>query len=389
VTADRPIRIMQVITDLDIGGAETMLYRMATGLDPARVQTAVLSLTSHGHYGPQLQAKGIPVAALGLRRQVPDPLAVARGLAGIRRFTPDVIQTWLYHADFFGLLANRGRRIPLVWNLRCSDMELSHYGLATRFLRRALARLSTVPDVVVANSEAGMLAHGALGYRPRRWEVIPNGFDFAQFRPDPEWREAGRRELGAAEGELVVALPARLDPMKDHDTFLAAAARIDPREPIRFVLVGRGTQPGNDAMDALVARHGLEGRVIRLGPRGDLARLYPAIDVVTLSSAFGEGFPNVLGEAMAAGCLAVSTDVGDARAILGEFGTVVPRRDPAALAEAWRAALRLGPDGRRRAALQARASAAARFSLRAIVQRYEALYRSLGESACGGRRCAA
>jgi len=170
--------------------------------------------------------------------------------------------------------------------------------------------------------------------------------------------------------------------MKDHANFLAAAAIAAAACPNAvFVLAGTGTEPGNPALEAAIAQHGIGDRVLRLGERRDLDRLYPAFDLVTLSSAFGEGLPLVLAEAMACGIPCVATDSGDAAAIVGDTGRIVPPRDPAALAAAWQEILALTADARRTLGERARVRVREHYDLSAVVGRYENLYRELVERA--------
>ena len=166
--------------------------------------------------------------------------------------------------------------------------------------------------------------------------------------------------------------------MKDHGNFLAAAARLAPVYPeLLFVLAGAGTDPANPALAGIIAAYGLRDRVLRLGERRDLERLYPAFDIVTLSSAFGEALPMVLGEAMSCGIPCVATDSGDAALVIGDAGIVVPPRDPAALAAGWHQLVALGPAGRQALGERARARIVEHYDLDRVVPRYTALYEEI------------
>jgi glycosyltransferase involved in cell wall biosynthesis len=350
-----PIRICHIISGLEANGAEAMLTRLAVRLRLRGYQNSVLSLSSEGHHGPHLRSAGIPITAVELRRDLRLPLGVLQGLRAVRRAKPDIIQTWLYHADLFGVLAQG--LVPtarLVWNIRCSDMGSLRYGKLTG----GLARLSRIPAAVIVNSAAGQRAHAALGYRPRLWQLIPNGFSLSELRADPAARAAFRASLGVRPDELLIGMVARADAMKDHATFLAAAERMTGA---RFVLIGRGTEN---------LRYGL-------GHRGDASRLICGLDILTLCSAYGEGFPNVVGEAMASAVPCVVTDVGDAAAIVGDTGRIVPPRDPAALCAAWQELEALGADGRETLGRRARQRIAEHYQIDAIVDRYDALYATL------------
>ncbi len=301
------MKILHLITGLERGGAETMLAKLVRQMAPDRFESVVVSLGVEGSVGRELRQAGIAVHALDMRRSLPSLAAFLRLLRIIRRERPALLQTWLYHADLVGLLAAAlTPGLPLLWNLRCSDMELANYSRRTAWVRGILARCSHRPTAVIVNSAAGQRVHAALGYRPRRWELIPNGFDTARFRPDAAARADWRRRLGIGEGETLIGMVARVDPMKDHATFLAAAARLAAaRGDVRFALVGRGTE-------ALRPEAPLAGRLQALGEQSDVAAILPAFDLLVLSSAFGEGFPNVIGEAMASGVCCIASDVGDA-----------------------------------------------------------------------------
>jgi glycosyltransferase involved in cell wall biosynthesis len=369
MTPPPPIPVLHLITDLDRGGAETMLARLVCATDRARFRSIVVSLTDRGTLGPEIAAAGVAVHALGMRRAIPPLIPFIRLLRLIRGERPRLLQTWLYDADFMGLLAAwLTPRLPLLWNLRGSDFGVAEYGMRMPSVRRFLALFSRRPAVVLVNSRAGQRFHEAVGYRPRRWELVPNGFDTDVFRPDPAARLRQRRTLGVAPATLLVGMIARVDPMKDHPTFLAAAARVAATEAdAAFLLAGRGTE-------SLPVPSALAGRCHALGERRDLPEILPALDLAVLSSAFAEGFPNVIGEAMAAGVPCIATDVGDAAAIIGDTGAIVPPRDPAALADAILAWLARGAGERAAAGAAARQRIVDRYSLASVVARYEALY---------------
>lgn len=372
------IRIVHVISDLDTGGAEVMLAKLVGAMDRDRFSNTVISLTDRGQLGEQIELSGVAVHALGMKRGRPDIFALPRLIRLFKTLNPTIVQSWLYHADLLSTLAVKFSGSPiLVWNVRCSDMDLKHYPPLTRWVQRVLAWWSATPAAVIVNSEAGKQQHERLGYRPRRWDVIPNGFDTERFRPDTSLRLPLRQEWKVPQDAVVVALVARVDPMKDHDTFLNAAQEVSKaRQNVCFPLVGKDTQ----TLEPAVAAKGLTDWVRMLGYRSDIECLLPGVDVLCLSSAFGEGFPNVLGEAMACGIPCVSTNVGDARSIIGDTGLVVPVRDPASLAHAIIDLIDRGPAARERLGRAARARIETEYSLARIVDRYTALYSDLSFS---------
>jgi len=370
------IRVTHLVTDLARGGAEVFLQRLVTA-QRDDIRHRVISLTSEGELGPEIRAAGLEVETLSLTGTARAPFALMRLIRVLREDTPDVLMTWLYHADFIGTLAALlGPRTKLVWNIRCADMDMSKYGYASRGLPHVLARLSRLPAVVVANSEAGRRFHEDYGYGPRRWEILPNGFDMETFRPDPVRRSQTRAALGVDESAPVVGLFARFDPMKDHATFLSAADLVTKARPdVLFLLAGRGTDSA--AFDRLIGdRSDLRTRLVLLGERRDVPELMRGSDIVVCAS-LTEGFPNTIGEAMASGVPCISTDVGDAAVLIGDTGGVVPKADPAALAHKIHEFLEMAPQARAALAERARGRIEEKFSLQAVVARYAGLFREL------------
>jgi glycosyltransferase involved in cell wall biosynthesis len=357
-------RVLHVTTTLQTGGAETMLASLVLAKRPEAMPARVVSLLPGGRIYEKLRAAGIPVTDLGMTRGMPSITAVVKLARLIREERPAVIQGWTYHGDLLAtlalLLSGRRRHTRLYWGVRCSDMDLSQYGQPLRIAVRTCALLSRIPDAIVANSVRGRDYHRAIGYRPGRFEVIANGIDTAKFHPDAAARARMRAEFGIGAEEPVLAMIARVDPMKDHGTFLLALERLPS---VKALAIGLRTE-------ALPIRPALH----RLGLRDDVQELLAACDVVVSSSAYGEGFPNALAEGMACGLPAVATDVGDARRIVGDTGLVVPPRDPAALAEAIQILLREPPEKRAERGRQARRRIEEHFSLARAVAAFDALY---------------
>lgn len=368
--------IVHIITGLGSGGAERMLARIATIGQAERVsRQVVISLTGEGFFGPALKTAGVELHCLGMRGFSLFPLF--RLVFLLRHAKPDLVMTWLYHADLMGTLASlmAGCR-RVVWNLRCSNMDMARYARTTRWAVAILAHLSRIPWAIVSNSEAGRRTHTALGYRPRRWCYLPNGFDLEEWRPDSAARLSVRQALGIASDAVVLTLVARVDPMKDHAGFLDAAARVAAADSrVHFLLAGRGATAAGLA--PYLRAEALDGRVSALGERRDVARLLQASDGLVLSSAFGEGFPNVIGEAMATGLPCIVTDVGDASAIVGDAGWVVPPNTPAALAEAMLAFLALSPQERLELGARCRHRIADNYDIVTVVAAYRRLFDGL------------
>jgi glycosyltransferase involved in cell wall biosynthesis len=370
-----------VITGLPIGGAQAMLVKLLSRHDRRAFAPSVIALRAGGAVEPALRALGVPVWSPGMTR-ANAPLAFARLVRRIRAERPDLVQTWMYHADLLGGAAAAAAGVPVLWGIRQSNLRPGVGPPTTWLTMLACARLSTrVPERIVCGSESARRVHAELGYDAARMVVIPNGFDLEAFRPRPETRAAVRERLGIAAGTPLIGLVARFHPQKDHETFLTAAALLRAERPdARFVLCGEGADAGNPQLARRLAELGLAGSCHAIGPLESTEELTAALDVAGSTSSFGEGFSNAVGEAMASGVPCVVTDVGDSREIVGGTGRVVPPGDPPALARAWSALLALPPP-ERSALGEAARRRIARFDLASTAARFESLYRECAEAA--------
>lgn len=371
------MRVLHIINGLASGGAETMLAKLLAGMDREAFEPAVVSLTDRGSLAEHLANLQVPVHALGFGSALPTPSAVWRLVRIVRRIRPHLIQGWMYHANLAAELASIcvSEPAPVLWNIRHSIYRLADEKCTTAAIIRLGARLSFRPAHILYNAHVSAVQHEALGYRFEKRVVIPNGFDTQRFIPSEQARVRIRTELGLSSSTVLIGLIARYHPMKDHATFLrAAGSLVDTHPDVHFLLVGRDVDWDNAALVRLIQDTGVGTRIHLLGERTDIHQVTAALDVSAISS-YSEGFPNVIGEAMACAVPCTVTDVGDSASIVGETGRVVPPRDHQALAEAWRALLRVGPAGRARLGRAARRRIEEHFSLPAVIARYEQLYR--------------
>ena len=373
------ISVLHVITGLEVGGAELMLLRLLAASISSHfpISHEVVSLTTIGPTGSRLQAAGVGVVSLGMRNGVPDPRGLVALVRLLRRRSPSLIQTWMYHADLLGGIAARlAGDIPVIWSIRQSDVKAENrlHRLLAQVINPLLSRW--MPKAIVCCGERVRDVHVGYGYAREKCVVIPNGFDLERFKANSGAGALLRAELKIPEDAPVVGMAARLHPMKDHATFLAAAAIVARSIPAAvFVLCGDGLTAGSPTVARLVLESGLPMERLRLiGRRDDLENIYPALTVAVLSSKSGEGFPNVLGEAMACGVPCVATDVGDSALIVGEHGRIVPPGDAGALAGAVLKLLHMPEAERTALGLAARAKIAERYSIAAVAGQYESLY---------------
>ncbi|MEM8501315.1 MAG: glycosyltransferase [Pseudomonadota bacterium] len=336
------MKILHVITGLGLGGAETVLVRLASAT-AHRHEVTVVSLTGDSYYAEPLRAMGIEVVVLGMPSGRLTRSGVLLLWETLRHKKPDLVQTWMYHADLLGgVLAKFAVNAPIVWGIRNSNLDAGKVSRSTRLVVKLCALLSHfVPDKIVCCSRAACELHQRKGYSKGKFEFIPNGYDLAQYAPaTPESVQTIRDELGITSDTFAMGMVARYDAQKDHETLLKALRELKEDFPgFSCLLIGAGLTSENGALRHLVAELELQGNIKLLGIRNDVSRIVSALDLHILSSAYGEAFPNAVAEAMACGVPNVVTDVGDAKYIVGNEGWLVPTRDPIALAEGIRSAM--------------------------------------------------
>ena len=375
------MKVIHVITGLNQGGAEAMLEKLVLAgrrINP-EIEHQVINLGSAGVVGCRLSRAGVAVESVGLGlspRALPGLIRLARRLRPEAATT--VIQTWLWHADLIGGLCARAAGNPrVVWNLRNSMPAHPATKPASRAVARICARLSgRIPAAIVCNSTAALRAHLAIGYCAAKCIVIPNGFDLRSFAHSASSRSEVRARWGIAPQETLLGMVARVDPLKDYSAFIHAAAHVAPRSPqVRFALVGEGVTR-DAAIRALLAETRQAARFVLEERTDEVPKIMSALDIFCLASR-SEGFPNVVGEAMACATPTIATDVGDVRSIIGDERLVAAAEDPDSLARCMEYVLGLDVDARRELGLRQRARVEAEFDIEHIWRRYRDLYGSI------------
>ena len=336
------MKLMFLIESLGCGGAERQLVALANELGRRGHDVTVAVFRRGGDREQDLDLARVRLIDLKKESGRGHLSFFLRLWKLVRRERPNVLHGYLsagnLAAGAVGLLTGGVR---IYWGIRDSNIDVARYSFMTKLVRAAGPLLSWTADRIIVNSRAGLEFSVASGYPRRKLAHIPNGIATESFGPDRAAGEAVRRSWGLESRHRVVGLVGRIDPMKDHETFLRAAAVVLKSESeARFVCVGGGNEALRLRLAALTGELGLDARVRWIPPVTEMRAAYNAFDVYCSSSSFGEGFPNVVGEAMACGVPCVVTDIGDAALVVGSTAPVTPAGDAPRLATAILAQLR-------------------------------------------------
>jgi glycosyltransferase involved in cell wall biosynthesis len=377
----KEIKVVHVITDLNTGGAEMMLQKLLERKN-ADVSAHVISLRDRGEIGQTIESLGISVDAMEMDPgKIPSPKTFFRLARRLRQLKPDIVHTWMYHANLIGGLAAKIAGVKAItWAIHHSNLSPSANKKSTLAVVRTCALVSRwLPDRIICCSESALRVHVDAGYSKHKLWGIPNGFDLSRFKPDPQARVHLRDELDLEIDTPLVGLIGRFDPQKNHEGFFAAAGMVSKKNPsVHFLLAGLGIDENNEKLMRSLRSNGVEGVTHLLGLRKDIPRVMASLDVL-VSSSIGEAFPNVLGEAMACEVPCVVTNVGDCAAIVGATGLIVESCDMAGLAGAIEHYLGLSAEDRANLGASARERVEANFEINQVVNRYESVYRELIE----------
>ena len=369
-------KVCHVIIGLGGGGAERMLARLVTFQKRSNsIEPVVISLTDSGVVGSLIAQRGVRLVTLGWKGMSGLPVLIYRLVRLITSEQPDIVQTWMYHADLLGGLAARAVGVRcLIWGIRTTRLPVNA-PWSTRFARWWCARLSSrLPDAITVNAVAARDFHGALGYDRRRMVVIPNGIDVEVAPTSANAREALRRQWGIPVGALVVGMVGRDSPDKDPDNFVSAMCKIfSTKTDVVAVMVGKGFTAENNRLYQIINSTGYRTRFVMVGELTNASSVMGAFDVFVLPSRT-EAFPNVLGEAMAGGSVCVATDVGDVSSIIGDCGFVVPPANDQALADWILRVLEKSPAERSELGVRARRRIKDKFSMDRAAEAFERLY---------------
>tara|TARA_B110000008_G_scaffold278983_1_gene324399 strand:- start:3417 stop:4562 length:1146 start_codon:yes stop_codon:yes gene_type:complete len=375
------IKIIHIITGLNTGGAERALYNLLSSDFRSKYDCSVISLIDEGTYGIRIRALGIPVHVINMRADLSvfRSIILLRGI--IRKIAPDILQGWMYHGNLAATLARYfcSGVVVVAWNVRHSLYELKSENFTTRQIIKANRLMSGKADAIFYNSRISRLQHESFGFDSNHAILNPNGFDTSFLKPSLEIRETVRAELGISDDDTVIGHVARYHPMKDHVGFIKAAIMVMSQRPDLVVLmIGREVR-ANTAFLLSDLPETIVSRFYFLGERSDVYDLMQSMDAFCLSSAWGEGFPNVLGEAMSMSVPCITTDISDSSEVVGKTGIVVPPCEPEKLADAIFTFLNLTSSEKAARGRAARQRIEEKYLTRMNVECYDAAYEQLSK----------
>lgn len=329
--------MLKLITGLDTGGAEMMLYKTVTHLDKDKYKPIVVSLLPEGRISGMLREQNSEVHSLGMRNKFPNPAVLFRLVALLRREKPEILHSYMFHADLLGRIAGKLAGVPVVIS------SIRNENIGGKWRERMLGVSDFMVDRVTAVCRAAGMKQVAAGTtRANKLHVIYNGIELGKYPPGTDAQRAEvRREWNIPDDCRVLMNVGRLERQKDQAGLLNSFASLLGEEPdCRLVIVGDGSLRG--ALEEQAGRLGIADRVIFTGICKDIPRMLQAADIFVLSSLW-EGFPNVVIEAMAARKPVVATNAGGTPEVIedGRSGLLVEPGNAAALTAALTRLLRL------------------------------------------------
>ncbi|WGZ95630.1 MAG: glycosyltransferase [Candidatus Thiothrix putei] len=381
----KKIRVIHIITRLhteNTDGAAMMLYKLMAHTDRSRFEPIVLSLDGETALSHRIRAHGINVYSLDIHSNITAGWQIFKLTRLLRTLQPDILQGWMYHGNLAASLANLslGNHYPVLWNIPHPLHDISKASRTTRWVIELAAKRSTSPAHILYNTYLNADQHNAIGYNKQRNLIIPNGFDTQLFAPNVYHRDNIRQSLGIPGDAFVIGLFAHYHPVKNHALFLEAARLLLQHKPqVHFILAGREITSLNPKLRYLLEHIPKQQHVHLLGERKDIPNLLNALDLYTLTSTYGEGFPNSVAEAMACGIPCISTDVSDVARIIGNTGQRLPIHDttPSALAFTWLEWINAGEAWRKEVGSRAVQRIQQLYSIPTITEQYQNRYQSL------------
>lgn len=370
------MKVLHVITSLYDGGAEGVLFRLCC--NDKFNEHIVVSLRDKGKYGDQLLRNNIKIHCLNMKPSRLSIFSLFKLIKILKIEKVDVVQTWLYHADFFGGIAAKLAGVKnLIWNIRHSDLNENDTKKSLKILVKILAKLSYfLPRKIIICSKKSIKIHEKLGYDKKKLIYIANGYDLKKHRPSISQRLMFRRKFNLNEKLPILGSVARFHPQKDHKNLLKALYLLKKNQILfKCFLVGFKIDKKNKSLNRLIKKFNLHQEIIIIEPQKEINKFMNGIDLHIMSSKYGEAFPNVVAEAMASGTPCVVTDVGDASEIVEKNGWVVPPNNAVKLAQGIKVALNnLKKNNWNSICTNGRKKISYKFSIKQMIENYKEVW---------------
>lgn len=327
------MKIIHIITGLNNGGAEAVLHRLCK-YDKVN-ENIVVSMMNMGKYGSLLTKENVEVYTLDMPIGKLTFSGILKLYKLLRLEKPDVVQTWMYHANLIGgIVAKIAGVKKIVWGIHHSSLDKKHNKSSTILIAKISAKLSRfVPSDIVFCAEKSYQVHENIGYKCKSMQVIPNGYELDKFYPKIENVEKLKIDLKLSDVKNIIGFVARFNELKDHDNLIQALKIVNQQENVKCLLIGADMVESNSALMEIINKYNVAENILLLGERTDISDIMNLLDIHILSS-YSEAFPNVLCEAMACGTPCVTTDVGDSGFIVNNTGWVVPVKNSVELSKA-------------------------------------------------------
>ena len=370
------MRLLIVTTGLEVGGAERAIYNLVLGGIEKMGDVHLVSLRGEGYYGKLFKSRGISVTCLNLQNPINLFPSLIRITLFIKKFKPNIIQGWMYHGNLFSLFASRliYPKAKVYWGIRQSLYNIKREKFITRIIIRLCSLFSSYADCIIYNSVKSKGQHESFGFNSENGIFIPNGFNIKVWKRSKSISKALRIKYGIKKNNFVIGYVGRFHPMKNIPMMLKALNEIlKANKNVLFLIAGENTgrdnQILNDHYNQLPSK-----QVISLGVRHDIPAIMSCLDLLCLTSSWGEGFSNTIGEAMSSGVPCISTDVGDSSSIIGKTGWVIKPNDIKALKAAINSAIRESSELYQSRSLASIARVSDNYQLKKIIKKYIKIY---------------
>ena len=372
------IKITFIIVSLENAGAEIMLLRLLKHIDKELFEPSVISLRNKGPIGLKIEAQGVPVHCAHMSNNITFIFGFIRLVKVLKLIKPEIVNTWMYHADLLAGLAARMMKVPkIIWMIHCSNFIIHKNNWLSFLLMKTCSKLSTlIPNKILCVSQVAARQHYDYGYDKRKIFVIPAIVDTINFVKNKNAKKNIISELKLPNDTILVGLFGRYDPQKNHIGFIEAAKIVREKVPhVHFILSGRGIDYNNISLINILEKYKLKSVIHLLGFRDNIIDLYSSIDLYVSASSFGEAFPMVLCEAMSCEVPCVATDVGDSAFIIGDTGRIVQPNNANELANKIMELIKLDLKILNQYGSRARERIMTKFNAEDIVKRYEMFFK--------------